>query len=1069
MIRKVLVKCVPHFKGEWSAIDVSVSEDDVAEDVVIQLSKDLKISPISRHMFALFHPHSKLWLSPNQKILQWLHGEQSHVFELRVRFKPTDLDALKKDQAAFDYYFFQVRYDFRKKQKSSHAGDKTQRVLGLFIADIISYVLETYPDLDEMEAEEKLKEIPIKDFLPLPFAQKLMLLALNADCRNQMVTAWSNSHHDANTPKQEYLRTLLDGLPDMGSPDASAPLWPQYHVEQYSAQLAVRDQQVPISLDFQPIMHAIRVKQKCNTTSEWSTMCSVEELCFIAVKAVTKTIEVSRINGIPHNLSFATENELKSFVSLLDGYYRLSQKWSFSICKDISSPSLTTLKSLKCHGPVGAAFAVKKLQEKAGDKAGTYVLRQSGKNYSDFVVDVCCGRRRIRCLRVTKAESGFVSELFDQSYACLSELLSGVILTNDDDADVHLLSCIPPSENDKSDRLLMCRLRLKCDETAKTHTVSAVPIVYSSHNISNSHTCSDGQRYKVTVGLLDKDSVVVKEAKQERDTVSFLKTVNDWVHLKSDCLVAMRGVVMFPPSLVMDYYSLGPLDEFLVSNQSQLKPVDLIESATYCARALWYLEEKKLVHGSIRCHNLLVSAYTPSTLKVKLSDPLSNWSREAPWIAPEEQPDAVATAAGDVWAFGTTLWEIFCYGRKPAFPDVGDLVCPFGCPEEVWKLIHGCWETLPEGRKQPQELNRDISQILYEVYNSRRTNYYSTLNDTKEQKLTLKFVRPFFGSSLSLRSSIMSTSTLLTGLGSSRSDLISLCSRDPDEVIAPPVNESWLIEANQLSLDPGKILGQGCYGEVVKAVLTKWCGLETEVVAVKRINQNVPIDSGLKDMRREIEIMKKLSHRNIVEIKGFVEDPQLMLVMEYLELGSLISYLKVHKHRMLQHGVSQLPFKKFALDIVDGMKYLESRKIVHRDLAARNILVASDCEVKISDFGLAQVIKEGDYYRMRTQQCLPLRWYAPESIMRGTFTHKSDVWSFGVTMWEMFSFGKDPVYPECDHDSKLLEKLEEGKRLECPENCPLEVYEIMRSCWKTSSDERPSFERLELDIRATSE
>jgi serine/threonine protein kinase len=294
--------------------------------------------------------------------------------------------------------------------------------------------------------------------------------------------------------------------------------------------------------------------------------------------------------------------------------------------------------------------------------------------------------------------------------------------------------------------------------------------------------------------------------------------------------------------------------------------------------------------------------------------------------------------------------------------------------------------------------------------------------------------------------------------------LISLRSDDPYEFAARSNNESWLIEANQLSLEQAKILGQGCYGEVVKAVLTKWWGSETEVVAVKRINPNVPIDSGLRDMRHEIEIMKKLSHRHIVEIKGFVEDPQLMLVMEYMELGSLLSYLRVHKHRMMQDVI--IPLKKFALDVMDGMEYLESKKIVHRDLAARNILVANENEVKISDFGLAHVIKEGDYYRMRTQQCLPLRWYAPESIMRCTFTHKSDVWSAGVVLWEMYSYGKDVVYPEVEHDYDLLQRLEDGIRLECPENCPLEVYKIMLSCWKKSPDQRPSFQDLQTQIIA---
>ncbi|CAG2182883.1 unnamed protein product, partial [Oppiella nova] len=158
-------------------------------------------------------------------------------------------------------------------------------------------------------------------------------------------------------------------------------------------------------------------------------------------------------------------------------------------------------------------------------------------------------------------------------------------------------------------------------------------------------------------------------------------------------------------------------------------------------------------------------------------------------------------------------------------------------------------------------------------------------------------------------------------------------------------NEPWLIDLQQLKL--GKVIGMGCYGEVLKATLTHCAGLKEEVVAVKRI-KTVPSDSQLRDMKREIEIMKKLSHKNIVEIKGFVEDltdAQTMLVMEYVELGSLVAYLRGNRSNK-----TVIPLAKFAIDINLGMEYLESKSIVHRDLAARNILVGSETQVKISDF-----------------------------------------------------------------------------------------------------------------------
>ncbi|GFW15782.1 tyrosine-protein kinase Abl, partial [Trichonephila clavipes] len=164
---------------------------------------------------------------------------------------------------------------------------------------------------------------------------------------------------------------------------------------------------------------------------------------------------------------------------------------------------------------------------------------------------------------------------------------------------------------------------------------------------------------------------------------------------------------------------------------------------------------------------------------------------------------------------------------------------------------------------------------------------------------------------------------------------------------------------------------KGFYGEVVTAEYhQKLNSPVCEIVAVKRIKAKYPIDTRVKELHAEMKIMKSLAHKNIVQMIGLVEEPETMLVMEYVDNGSLLSHLQQVKNRRELLDYSEL--FRFALGVAEGMEYLETQNIVHRDLAARNILIGSNDVIKITDFGLAQEIKD-HYYRMQTERELPLR------------------------------------------------------------------------------------------------
>ena len=145
--------------------------------------------------------------------------------------------------------------------------------------------------------------------------------------------------------------------------------------------------------------------------------------------------------------------------------------------------------------------------------------------------------------------------------------------------------------------------------------------------------------------------------------------------------------------------------------------------------------------------------------------------------------------------------------------------------------------------------------------------------------------------------------------------------------------------------------------------------------------------------------------------------------------------------------------------ICKGMEYLASRKCIHRDLAARNVLVAKDYVVKIADFGLARDVQKNEYYRKISDGFLPIRWMAPESLFERRYTLQSDVWSFGIVLWEIMSLGSNP-YTDLSTVELHFAFLRERRRLEKPFNCSHEIYMIMQECWNDDPLQRPTFSEL---------
>ncbi|XP_031227401.1 tyrosine-protein kinase receptor TYRO3 isoform X2 [Mastomys coucha] len=278
--------------------------------------------------------------------------------------------------------------------------------------------------------------------------------------------------------------------------------------------------------------------------------------------------------------------------------------------------------------------------------------------------------------------------------------------------------------------------------------------------------------------------------------------------------------------------------------------------------------------------------------------------------------------------------------------------------------------------------------------------------------------------------------------------------------------EDVLIPEQQFTL--GRMLGKGEFGSVREAQLKQEDGSFVKV-AVKMLKADIIASSDIEEFLREAACMKEFDHPHVAKLvgvslrsraKGRLPIP--MVILPFMKHGDLHAFLLASRIGENPFNLPLQTLVRFMVDIACGMEYLSSRNFIHRDLAARNCMLAEDMTVCVADFGLSRKIYSGDYYRQGCASKLPVKWLALESLADNLYTVHSDVWAFGVTMWEIMTRGQTP-YAGIEN-AEIYNYLIGGNRLKQPPECMEEVYDLMYQCWSADPKQRPSFTCLRMEL-----
>ena len=480
--------------------------------------------------------------------------------------------------------------------------------------------------------------------------------------------------------------------------------------------------------------------------------------------------------------------------------------------------------------------------------------------------------------------------------------------------------------------------------------------------------------------------------------------------------------------MVISFMKHGILLDYLQSFGRTLTLRALMKMAAQVADAMAYLQTQSIIHRDLAARSILVgegnlcmvSDFSEALCTTRSDNP-EHQGRKFPvkWLPPELVKKGEFTMHTDIWSYGILLYEFVTNGSVP-YPGMKPnavleiiqtgyrIPVPPGCPEDIYRVMTECWREIPSTRPSFETVHLQIQRISETCRNAPivRTRTFGESDKVKTERMR----------SLSN---------------------------------ASPGRDIWELDRRSIVMDVK--YEEGRFGEVWKGYLK---GVELVAIKIPKLDRTT-----VSEFLHESEIMKMLQHPNIIHLRGVCTTGEpVCIVTEFMTHSNMVKYLRGAGRKT---SVPQMLL--WTGEICNGMAYLEQCHIIHRDVAARNILLNTELVCKISDFGLAQKVS-GNTYKETSRTQFPLKWMAPEAISHRSFSVKSDVWAFGILLYEMVTHGALP-YPGVQN-SDVPQLIKAGYRMSCPRGCPKGLYDIMQSCWKEKPEERPTFSAIGYNIKS---